>query len=120
MAGWWRRILAMWPPCEWGGCRLYANREILPPCVRPSPSDSAFRTSPSNTCRSGWEKIMPEISVIIPSYNHAAYIGHAVESVFAQSHTDFELIVVDDGSPDNSLDILSGFSDPRLRVLTQP
>jgi len=63
---------------------------------------------------------MPEISVIIPSYNHAAYIGHAVESVFAQSHTDFELIVVDDGSTDNSLDILSGFSDPRLRVLTQP
>lgn len=62
---------------------------------------------------------MPEISVIIPSYNHAAYIGHAVESVFAQSHTDLELIVVEDGSTDNSLDILAGFSDPRLRVLTQ-
>lgn len=63
---------------------------------------------------------MPEISVIIPSYNHAAYIGHAVESVFSQSHTDFELIVVDDGSTDNSLEVLSGFNDPRLRVLTQP
>ena len=63
---------------------------------------------------------MPEISVIIPSYNHATYIGHAVESVFAQSHTDFELIVVDDGSTDNSLEVLSGFSDPRLMVLTQP
>jgi len=63
---------------------------------------------------------MPEISVIIPSYNHAAYIGHAVESVFAQSHTDLELIVVDDGSTDNSLEVLSGFNDPRLRVLTQP
>jgi glycosyltransferase involved in cell wall biosynthesis len=62
---------------------------------------------------------MPEISVIIPSYNHAAYIGHAVESVFAQSHTDLELIVVDDGSTDNSLDILAGFSDPRLRILPQ-
>ena len=63
---------------------------------------------------------MPEISVIIPSYNHAAYIGHAVESVFSQSHTDFELIVVDDGSTDNSLEVLSGFNDPRLRILTQP
>ena len=63
---------------------------------------------------------MPEISVTIPSYNHAAYIGHAVESVFTQSHTDFELIVVDDGSTDNSLEVLSGFNDPRLRVLTQP
>ena len=62
---------------------------------------------------------MPEISVIIPSYNHAAYIGRAAESVFAQSHTDLELIVVDDGSTDNSPDILAGFRDPRLRVLTQ-
>ena len=63
---------------------------------------------------------MPEISVIIPSYNHAPYIGYAVESVFSQSYTDFELIVVEDGSTDNSLEVLSGFSDPRLRVLTQP
>src|SRR3972149_549215 len=62
---------------------------------------------------------MPEISVIILSYNHAAYIGHAVESVFAQSNTNFELIVVDDGSTDNSLEVLTGFSDPRLKVLTQ-
>lgn len=62
---------------------------------------------------------MPEISVVIPLYNHAAYIGHAVKSVFAQSYTDFELIVVDDGSTDNSLNILSSFSDSRLKVLTQ-
>jgi glycosyltransferase involved in cell wall biosynthesis len=63
---------------------------------------------------------MPEISVIIPSYDHAAYISDAVKSVFSQSHKDFELIVVDDGSTDNSLEVLSGFNDPRLRVLTQP
>jgi glycosyltransferase involved in cell wall biosynthesis len=56
---------------------------------------------------------MPEVSVIIPSYNHAPYIGDAVESVFSQSYTDFELIVVEDGSTDNSLEVLSGFSDPR-------
>ena len=62
---------------------------------------------------------MPKISVIIPSYNHAAYIGHAMESVFDQSLTDFELIVVDDGSTDNSLDILSSFSNLRLKILTQ-
>ena len=63
---------------------------------------------------------MPEISVIIPSYNHSAYIAFAIESVFSQSFTDFELFVVDDGSTDKSLDILSSFSDPRLKVLTQP
>jgi len=62
---------------------------------------------------------MPEISVIIPSYNHAPYIGKAVESVLSQSYSDFELIVVDDGSTDNSLEVMSSFSDPRLKILTQ-
>lgn len=62
---------------------------------------------------------MPEISVIIPSYNHAAYIGHAVQSVFAQTYTDFELLVVDDGSTDNSIVVLARFNDPRLKILTQ-
>ncbi len=68
---------------------------------------------------SGWVNLMPEVSVIIPSYNHAPYIGHAIESVISQSLTDFELLVVDDGSTDNSREVLAGFSDPRLRVLTQ-
>ena len=62
---------------------------------------------------------MPEISVIIPSYNHAAFIAQAVRSVLEQSLADLELIVVDDGSTDDSLEVLSGFSDPRLRVLVQ-
>jgi GT2 family glycosyltransferase len=59
---------------------------------------------------------MAEISVIIPSYNHAAYIGEAVRSVLSQSMADLELIVVDDGSQDNSLEVLAGFSDARLRI----
>lgn len=62
---------------------------------------------------------MPEISVIVPSYNHAAYVGDAVKSVLSQSFRDLELIVVDDGSKDNSLKILSEFTDPRLRVIAQ-
>jgi glycosyltransferase involved in cell wall biosynthesis len=62
---------------------------------------------------------MPEISVVIPSYNHAAYISEAVNSVLAQTEPDFELIVVDDGSTDNTLEVLSGFSDARLEVLPQ-
>lgn len=62
---------------------------------------------------------MPKVSVVIPSYNHAAYIAEAVNSVLAQSETDLELIVVDDGSTDESLQVLAGFSDPRLRVFSQ-
>jgi glycosyltransferase involved in cell wall biosynthesis len=63
---------------------------------------------------------MPEVSVIIPSYNHASFIGKAVDSVFSQTCPEIELIVVDDGSTDNSLEVLAGFSDPRLRVFSQP
>ena len=62
---------------------------------------------------------MPEISVVIPSYNHAAYIAEAVNSVLNQSLSDLELIVIDDGSTDTSLDVLANFSDPRLRIITQ-
>jgi GT2 family glycosyltransferase len=62
---------------------------------------------------------VPEFSVVIPSYNHAVYIGKAVESVLSQTQPDLELIVVDDGSTDNSLEVLSHFSDPRLRVIEQ-
>ena len=62
---------------------------------------------------------MAEVSVVIPSYNHAAYIREAVESVLSQSLADLELIVVDDGSQDDSLDILAGISDRRLRLYQQ-
>jgi glycosyltransferase involved in cell wall biosynthesis len=62
---------------------------------------------------------LPEISVVIPSYNHAAYIAEAVNSVLFQTLSDLELIVVDDGSTDASLDVLAKFSDPRFRIITQ-
>jgi len=62
---------------------------------------------------------MPKVSVIIPSYNHAAYIGEAVHSVLTQSEGDLDLIVVDDGSKDNSLKVLERFTDQRMRVIAQ-
>jgi len=62
---------------------------------------------------------MPRISVVIPSYNHAVFISDAVDSVLAQSESDLELIVVDDGSTDNTLEVLSGYTDLRLKVIPQ-
>lgn len=62
---------------------------------------------------------MPEVSVVIPSYNHASYISSAVESVLSQTFSDLELIIIDDGSRDNTLEVLSGFTDPRLQVFSQ-
>lgn len=62
---------------------------------------------------------MVTVSVVIPSYNHGPYLAEAVSSVLTQSMTDLELIVVDDGSTDNSLAVLADFSDPRLHVISQ-
>jgi glycosyltransferase involved in cell wall biosynthesis len=58
----------------------------------------------------------PRVSVIMPTYNSASFLGDAVMSVLAQTFTDFELVVVDDGSTDETQAILAGFSDPRLVI----
>ena len=62
---------------------------------------------------------MPEVSVIIPSYNHDQYIQHAIDSVLVQTCSDLELIVVDDGSHDSSLDRIRAYTDRRVQVYTQ-
>ncbi len=61
----------------------------------------------------------PLISVLMPSYNHESYVGKAIQSVLDQTFDDFELVVVDDGSTDNSREIISGFNDPRIRTIFQ-
>jgi glycosyltransferase involved in cell wall biosynthesis len=61
---------------------------------------------------------MPLISVIIPVYNGEKTLKETIESVLHQTFSDFELIVINDGSQDSTLDILSKISDPRLRVFS--
>lgn len=60
-----------------------------------------------------------QFSVVIPLYNKQRYVGRAVESVLAQSHDQFELIVVDDGSTDGSAEVVRNVRDPRLRLIVQ-
>ncbi len=62
----------------------------------------------------------PSISVIIPVYNQAQYVKEAIQSVLAQTWPDFELIVVDDGSTDETPQVLARFNDSRIRVIRQP
>ncbi|QWU15228.1 Glycosyltransferase involved in cell wall bisynthesis [Paenibacillus sophorae] len=60
---------------------------------------------------------MANLSVLMPVYNASRFLEQAVESILQQSYTDFELIVINDGSTDNSLEILERYSDPRIKLI---
>ena len=59
----------------------------------------------------------PVVSVVMTAYNVAAYVATAIESALAQTFRDFEMIVIDDGSTDGTLQIAERFQDSRLRVV---
>ena len=60
---------------------------------------------------------MPKASVIIPTHNRADALQRAIMSVLAQSFQDFEIIVVDDVSPDHTEEVVCSFADTRLRYI---
>ena len=57
----------------------------------------------------------PKISVIMSTYNHAHYVAQTIRSVLDQSFSDFELLIVDDGSQDETASVVAGFADQRIR-----
>lgn len=59
----------------------------------------------------------PAVTILMPVYNGQAFLREAVDSVLRQSFRDFELLVVDDGSTDDSVAILQGRADPRIRIV---
>jgi glycosyltransferase involved in cell wall biosynthesis len=62
----------------------------------------------------------PQVSVVVKSYNHAAFIGETIRSILDQSFQDFEIVVTDDGSSDGTPDVVRAFSDPRIRLEVFP
>jgi glycosyltransferase involved in cell wall biosynthesis len=60
-----------------------------------------------------------KVSVVVPLYNKAAYIRRTLDSILAQTHSDFEIIVVDDGSTDDGPQVVRQYSDPRIRLVSQ-
>jgi glycosyltransferase involved in cell wall biosynthesis len=55
----------------------------------------------------------------MPAYNHERFVGEALKSVLQQTHSDFELVVVDDGSTDGTAAVIKSFNDPRIKYFHQ-
>ena len=60
---------------------------------------------------------MPKVSVIIPTYNRAELLKVAIASVLSQTYKDFEIIVIDDASHDNTQELLTSLKDKRIRYI---
>lgn len=63
---------------------------------------------------------MPRVSVIIPAYNSETYIRETIGSVLQQTYRDYEIVVVDDGSTDDTSQVVRGFLDDRIRLIHKP
>ncbi|MCB5176439.1 glycosyltransferase family 2 protein [Microvirga lenta] len=59
----------------------------------------------------------PQVSFIVLSFNYAHYIGQTIDSILKQTMGDFELIVIDDNSRDNSVEVVKTFDDPRIKLI---
>lgn len=62
---------------------------------------------------------MPKFSIVIPLYNKASHIERAIQSVLTQTFQDFEIIVINDGSTDSSVEVVKSISDSRIRLVKQ-
>ena len=58
----------------------------------------------------------PKVSIAIPSYNHGKYISETIESILNQTFQDFEIIITDDGSSDNTVEVIKTFKDDRIKL----
>lgn len=63
---------------------------------------------------------MNTVSVVMPTYNAEKYLKEAIDSILAQTFTDFELLIVDDNSKDKTIDIIKSYQDPRIKLIEGP
>ena len=68
---------------------------------------------------SGSSSMRPTVSVVMSLYNSQKYLREAIESVLCQTLSDFEFIIIDDGSKDDSADIVRSYNDVRIRLISQ-
>lgn len=63
---------------------------------------------------------MPLLTILMPAFNAALYMQEAIESLLVQTFKDFDLWIIDDGSTDETLSIAKSYSDPRIKIITNP
>ena len=63
------------------------------------------------------ESNLPLITVLMPVYNGAKYLNEAIDSILNQTFSDFELLIIDDGSTDQSIDLIKAYNDPRIKLI---
>ena len=86
------------------------------------PVDFAEPSAPAAAAAPERAAAAPTVSVIMPAYNSQRYVGQTVRSILGQTFRDFEFVIVDDGSTDNTLKILQQFAakDPRIILISRP
>ena len=72
----------------------------------------SFHTAAANN------KAPCKISVLMSVFNGERYLDQAVDSILSQTFSDFEFIIIDDGSTDNTPEILASYNDPRIRIVS--
>ena len=78
--------------------------------MSPSESQPTVHSSPGN---------LPVVSIVMPAYNAERWIANAIDSVLGQTYSDWELLVVDDGSSDDTEAVVRGYDDPRISLISQ-
>ncbi|MEM6252984.1 MAG: glycosyltransferase [Cyanobacteria bacterium P01_D01_bin.156] len=76
-----------------------------------------LHSQPESNCL---EEKRPLVSILINNYNYGCYLSQAIDSALAQTYTNVEVIVVDDGSQDNSQDILKNYSNQNIKIIIKP
>lgn len=59
----------------------------------------------------------PLVSIVLPMYNAEKFVGECIQSILSQTYTNFELLILDDGSTDDSIKVVENFSDSRIRLI---
>lgn len=62
-------------------------------------------------------QIIPSISIVMPAYNASEYIRESIDSILEQTYNNFELIIIDDGSADTTIEIINAYQDERIRLI---